>query len=389
MGSIVERVGKDGVKSFQAKVRLKGQKLSETFLERDLAKNWIKLREAEIVKGESVSFHKVKGKLTLNDIFDDYLKDGKVPEKKAGTVKRLKVEVGKLKLEDLNTKRLEAYIDMKLAQPIPEQRNKKQEHPLYKGGKTIVQGKEQVRLNAPSTVRKYYYALRTALRWHAKVNDYPFNEKPFEDNPPPEAWGDPRDRRLEEGELEQLLKACDKMYVNKQNLKDLIHFQIYSCMRVGETLLMRWKDIHIDETEPWGSYIFVPREHQKTKNKKGSADREVSMQPALYELVKSNLLARRGKAKSDERVFPFWPDSSVLSQRFKRICKNAVVADFKIHDFRHEAISRLFESTSLTDIEIAKITGHLELDTLSRYAKLRPKKTGAKLWAAFSENKQP
>lgn len=67
MGSIVERVGKDGVKSFQAKVRLKGQKVSETFPKRDLAEDWIKLREAEIVKGESVSYHKVKGKLTLAD----------------------------------------------------------------------------------------------------------------------------------------------------------------------------------------------------------------------------------------------------------------------------------------------------------------------------------
>jgi hypothetical protein len=51
---------------------------------------------------------------------------------------------------------------------------------------------------------------------------------------------------------------------------------------------------------------------------------------------------------------------------------------------RHEGISWLFENTALTDIEISKITGHIELDTLKRYAKLRPKKIGAKLWAVTS-----
>lgn len=389
MGTTVERVGKNGALSVQAKVRKNGQKLSQTFTGKDAkkqAEDWITTTEAKLITGVSVDGHKVR-KTTLADIFDAYLKDGKVAKKKKGTVERLKIEIGKLTLEQFNTKALGKYLEIKLDQPIPEQARKKVDHPLYKAGKVVVDGKEQVRKNKPATVRHYYYAIRTALSWHAKINDYNFNEKPFIDNPPPSAWESPRERRIEGDELSRLLAACDQMYVHKQHHKDLINFQIYSCMRVGETLLMRWKDIFVDEKEPWASYIHVPREHQKTKKKKGSADREVSMQPALYDLIMKNILPRKGKAKPEDRVFPFWKNSTVYGARFNVIRKNAKVADFNVHDFRHEGISLLFESTTLTDIEIAKITGHLELDTLKRYAKLRPKKTGAKLWAAFAPEK--
>jgi integrase len=217
------------------------------------------------------------------------------------------------------------------------------------------------------------------LQWHAKVNDYHFNDKPFKDNPPPPAWKEPRERRLEEGELARLLSACDKMYVNQQHLKDIIEFQIYSCMRAGETLLMRWKDIRFDENKPTGSYIFVPKENQKTRNKRGAVDREVSMRRELFALVKDRLLPRKGA--TEDRVFPFWADSNVLGHRFKDICKNAGSADLRIHDLRHEGISWIFENTNLTDIHISKITGHLELDTLKRYAKLRPSSIGERLWA--------
>jgi len=385
MGTIVERVGKDGSKSFQAKVRKLGVSLSETFDTEGKAKNWVTVTEGNIITGKPVDAHKVR-KTTLADIFDEYIKDGKLTPKKLSLINRLKIEIGKLSLEQLNTKALGKYIDIKLTQPILEQKNKKVAHPLYSGGKVMVDGKEEVRINSSATVRHYYYAIRTALYWHSKVNDYNFNSKPFDDNPPPKAWEKPRERRLEEGELERLLTACDKMYVNKQHLKDFINFQIYSCMRAGETILMQWKDIRIDDKEPMGSYIHIPKANQKTKNKRGAADREVALQPALYRLITENLIPRKGSAKSTDRVFHFWTDSTTLGQRFKRVCKNAEVEDFHVHDFRHEGISRLFESTNLTDIEIAKITGHLELDTLSRYAKLRPRKTGAKLWAAFSED---
>jgi integrase len=378
MAAYLKRVGKGGKVSWQAKVRLNGVYRSKTFATEDLARAWATSVEHSIYQGQPVQQRKHLQR-TIPDIFEDYIADGGVPEKKQKLLRRIGVEMTSVRLGDLNTKRLGEYLKLKSEQALPMQARKKTDHPLYEGGKKIVDGKVVAKTYKPASIRHYYYALKTALQWHAKVNDYHFNDKPFKDNPPPPAWKEPRERRLEEGELARLLSACDKMYVNQQHLKDIIEFQIYSCMRAGETLLMRWKDIRFNENKPTGSYIFVPKENQKTRNKRGAVDREVSMRRELFALVKDRLLPRKGEP--EDRVFPFWADSNVLGHRFKVICKNAKSTDLKIHDLRHEGISWIFENTNLTDIHISKMTGHLELDTLKRYAKLRPSSIGERLWA--------
>lgn len=386
MGTTTKRIGKDGKVTIQAKVRKNGVKQTASFDSQKKADAWITDTESKINKGESVSIHDVR-KLTLASIFSDYLSSGEViSDSKRGNLNRLKVEVGAIQLLQFNTKVLGKYLKLKLGQTVPEQKNKKKDHPLFKAGLVAnpdPEAKEKLipRTYAPATIRHYYYAIRTALEWHAKENDYLFNVKPFSDNPPPGAWDHPRERRLEEGELEKLIDACDEKYKYKQDWKDLLNFQIYSCMRIGETLLMRWKDLIINENEPHGSYIHVPKEHQKTRNSKKASDRSVSMRRELYELVNTKLMPRKGKP--GERVFPQWAHSGIAGHSFRTITNNAAIEDLNIHDLRHEGISWMFENTNLTDIEIAKITGHSEMDTLMRYAKLRPTKTGAKLWAGL------
>ena len=389
MGAITERVGKDGKTSFQAKVRKLGVSHSGTFSSKKLANAWITEIENKLNKGEATSFHDMQ-KVTLGEIFTDYMKLSTLSPKKVANLGRLKIEIGKMKLGQLDAKALRKYLEIKLSQPIPTQKKKKKEHPLFKGGKVLGKvvgedGEEKEdlvqRTYAPATIRHYYYDIRNALQWHAGENNYHFVATPFEINQPPGAWDNPRDRRVEGDELERLIDACDKMYKYQQDWKDLINFQVLSAMRIGETLLMRWKDLKIDEDEPHGSYVFVPKEHQKTKKSKKADDRSVSMRRELYNLVVNNLIPRKGKP--DERVFPYWAHSGIVGHAFRTITKNAKVEDFNVHDFRHEAISWMFENTSLTDIEIAKITGHTEMNTLMRYAKLRPKKTGAKLWAGL------
>ena len=389
MGAITERVGKDRKVSFQAKVRKLGVSHSGTFKSKKAADAWITDIENKLNKGEATSFHDMQ-KVTLGEIFTDYMKLSTLSLKKVANLGRLKIEIGKLKLGQLDAKALRKYLEIKLSQPIPVQKKKKKDHPLFKGGKVLgkvvdedgVEKEELVqRTYAPATIRHYYYDLRNALQWHAGENNYHFVATPFEINQPPGAWDNPRDRRVEGDELERLIDACDKMYKYQQDWKDLINFQVLSAMRIGETLLMRWKDLKVDENEPHGSYVFVPKEHQKTKKSKKADDRSVSMRRELYDLVVKNLIHRKGKP--DERVFPYWAHSGIVGHAFRTITKNAKVHDFNVHDFRHEAISWMFENTSLTDIEIAKITGHTVMNTLMRYAKLRPKKTGAKLWAGL------
>jgi integrase len=72
--------------------------------------------------------------------------------------------------------------------------------------------------------------------------------------------------------------------------------------------------------------------------------------------------------------------SADVSRLFKTIFVEAKVAGFKFHDLRHEATCRLYEKTSLSDVLIAKITGHKDLRMLKRYASLRGSELALRLW---------
>lgn len=197
MAAYLKREGKGGKVSWQVKVRLNGVYRSKTFPDKDLARSWATSVENSIYEGKPVQQRKQLQK-TLAIVFEDYIESGLVSDKKQKLLRRLAVEIGELKLEDLNTKRLGHYLQLKSEQAVPAQARKKVDHPLYEGGKKVVDGQVVAKTYKPASIRHYYYALRTALQWHAKVNDYHFNEKPFKDNPPPPAWKEPRERRLQD-----------------------------------------------------------------------------------------------------------------------------------------------------------------------------------------------
>lgn len=382
MGSIREQVGKKKT-TYLARVRRNGVVDTATFDEKSDAKNWILQQESDIISGKPVDISKMK-KLSLSEMFQDYIDNGKINEEKQGRLNRLTMLLGNLKFGDFNSRTFENFIGEMLDMDVPRPDTWIKPHPYCNGSMIEVDGNLVRRKLNPSTVRKYYYEIRTCFMWHSKMYDYHFDNKPFQDNTPPKAWNQ-RDRVIEEenGELEKLLSACDKMYVNQENLKDIIKFQIYSAMRMGETLLMQKQDIFLFEKEPWRSYILVPKEHQKTRNHESTDDRFVLMIPELYELVKNRILPRLKEKKANDRAFPFWKNSSALSQRFRVIWKNTGIKDMKAHDWRHTALTYLFENTNLTDIEIAKMSGHTDINTLKRYHKFRANGVGSKLWKSL------
>ena len=377
---ITERVGVAGDVSYLVRIRESGVAVNKTFKAKKEAEKFIREVKSKIDKGESVDITKIK-KLTLAQIFTEYLKHNTVADGKRYDLERLKTEIGKVVLGNFKTGNFSLYLKTKLEQQVPDQAKKKKAHPLYAGHKVVDSKTGQLvkKTYSESTIRKLYYAIKTSLQWHAKHHDYTFDRKPFDDNPPPKAWI-PRDRILEAGELDRLLEATDKMYVKREEWKCLILWQYYSCMRAGESLLIKWDEIHLNEKDPSHSYIFVPKENTKIADKKNAEDRKIPLRPEFYHFIRDRLM----KLKKDDQSLVFgdyWQNSSVLAARFKVICKNAKVENFKIHDLRHCAVSWYFVNTNLTDIEISKISGHIELSTLKRYATLRHSDIGTKLWA--------
>ena len=118
MSGIYKRIGKDGAVSWQAKVRLNGVNQSKTFTKQVDAKAWASSVETTINEGKPVQQRKQLQK-TIADVFDDYIESGLASKPKERMLRRLGVEIGKLKIEDLNTKRLALYLELKSEQAIP------------------------------------------------------------------------------------------------------------------------------------------------------------------------------------------------------------------------------------------------------------------------------
>jgi len=162
-----------------------------------------------------------------------------------------------------------------------------------------------------------------------------------------------RSRRLEGDEERRLLQAATSHDAHPRAevfMVAIIRFALASGMRRGEISSMRWNQVDLLR----GS-IVLPQ----TKN--GRA-RSVALSPSSIRLLSS--LPRR----NDGLVFG--PDHS-LGTAWKRVRDAAGIHDLRFHDLRHEAVSRLFEETTLSESEIAAISGHLSPIMLRRYTHLR------------------
>lgn len=71
----------------------------------------------------------------------------------------------------------------------------------------------------------------------------------------------------------------------------------------------------------------------------------------------------------DARILPYKPES--VSAAFQRCVRRLGLQHIRLHDLRHEGISRLFEE-GLAIQEVALISGHLNWAMLRRYTHLKP-----------------
>jgi integrase len=88
------------------------------------------------------------------------------------------------------------------------------------------------------------------------------------------------------------------------------------------------------------------------------------------------LKALKEQLRASEMVIPmeeqpiFQITGSRLFKDFQKLREEIGMVDFRWHDLRHEATSRLFEK-GLNLMEVASITGHQDLKMLKRYTHLR------------------
>ncbi len=178
-----------------------------------------------------------------------------------------------------------------------------------------------------------------------------------------------RRRRLRRGEEACLLaaaRAYEQKWAPAIPISAVIQFALSTGMRLGEIGRCSWDDVNLGEAT-----LFLA----DTKN---GESRTVPLYPSAVRLLAS--LERR----TDNLVFG--PADSIR-QMWTRVLATTDIKGLRFHDLRHEAISRLFEATDLSDMEIAAISGHKTLSQLKRYTHLRANKIARKL--AVAEGARP
>lgn len=159
---------------------------------------------------------------------------------------------------------------------------------------------------------------------------------------------DQRERRLRAAEQTKLLAELKKC--QNKDILPLIEFAIETAMRRGEILVLHWEQVDLERRT-----VFI--RHTKT-----GVPRTIPLTK-----VAASILA----SQSDRQGPVFAVTVDCLKAAWKRACVRAGLSDIRIHDLRHEAVSRLFE-LGLSLPEVALVSGHKDPRMLFRYTHLMP-----------------
>lgn len=162
-----------------------------------------------------------------------------------------------------------------------------------------------------------------------------------------------RERILSFGEESRLLAVCSG---RRSHLKALLVCALDTAMRRGEIFKMKWKDVNFSADE-----IYIPQTNTKTENA-----RIVGITPRLREELEK--LWEDSPKEGNGLVFGI---SNTIKTAFGSACEEAGIGDFRFHDCRHTATTRMIASGS-PHTEVMKITGHSQMKTFLRYLNITP-----------------
>lgn len=298
---------------------------AKSFNKRGDAERWARDLEAEADRSGWIADTRLAEKMTLGQLLERYLKEITPAKRSASSeAPRLKAlmtrDICHRTLAKLTSSDLAGYRDQRL--------------------KTV----------APATVVRELNTLSHAIEIAQREWGLWLPRNPVKLVRRPSA-PQGRKRRLEAGEEQRLLDACDRG--RTPLMKSLVILALETGMRRGELLGVRWKHVDLDRRT-----VHLPI----TKN---GDSRDV---PLSRRATQTLTELRVNAAHDAELIFPLTGNAVRLA--FEHLRVRAGLADFHFHDLRHEAVSRLFEK-GLNIAEVSAISGHKELRMLQRYTHLR------------------
>lgn len=145
-------------------------------------------------------------------------------------------------------------------------------------------------------------------------------------------------------------KAIDEGFRHVPRMEAFLMFQLATAARRGETLGLFWD--RIDWTE---RTAYIP-------TSKNGRPRKLSVRGDILALLKQ-------LPRTSDLVFDI--SLKELQAAWRRICTSAKVEDLRIHDLRHEGISRAAESGKFPAVlDLQAFSGHRDIRSLTRYTHL-------------------
>lgn len=336
---------------WQAKVRKAGAPaISRTFRTKADAEAWARKLESEQERG--VWRDTGDGDRTLDDLLDEYARERLPALLSVVTpyfLARWREDFGKRRISTMTPRDMAAWRD------------------------------ERLKIVAAGTVARELSFLRGVFSWAIKRKLYniasPLAGVPAP--PPPQA----RARRLSSDETARLREALTDAAHPTQGAKrsgnyrtgarnallaPLLDFARETGMRRGEICAMLWPWIDLGAAVPT---VSIPAEATKTRRA-----RVVPLTSVAEAILRT--LPRPAADERDQRVFPV--SAGAVTQGIRRARKRAGLADVRLHDMRHEAVSRFIE-LNMSVPDAMAIAGHSDPRSSARYTHLDPQRLGAKL----------
>lgn len=314
--------------NWRVQIEFRGQREYKTFKLKSLAQQWAKQRESELQRGLLASVDDAQ-KTALLAIIERY-RERVLPLKRNRsdkfTLDLLEGMFGRHRLISLQSKDIADFRDHRL-----------------KAGK------------APATVVKELNLFRVLIDY--AINDMgiylPMNPARMVKNP---TVKNSRDRILTTAEEKLLFDTF-----NHPMLPHITQLALETACRLGELLNMEWEHINFRHRT-----LTIP--HTKT-----DVPRTIPLSSGAIKTLK-----KIPKPGDGGRVFSCWNRIDSFENIFRRAVKNAGLEDFRFHDLRHTATSRLAQRIPNV-VELSRITGHSDLKMLSRYYHISAKDLAKKL----------
>lgn len=321
---------------WRAQVRRAGVYRNATFPSKRDALDWATRVDQQAHHIAASGFAPVPKGATLAELIELYAEQhAKEPGKtKAATHARLKRQLGKVRLADLNALVLRGFIDRRIGEGA--------------GGVTIAADLSFLSaiLKWARHARQLDIPERLALEARASLAHRGLATRSRE-----------RTREPSDDELRRLYEYWRDNPRQKIDMAELCRFALASGMRLGEICRLTVEDVDRE-----GKNVTI--RDRKDPTRKAGNDQLVPLLPRAWAIVASLI---EGRKQGD--IFKVRAASA--STAFTRACAELGIEDLHLHDLRHRATAEFFRM-GLDIPKVALLTGHKTWSMLRRYTAIKP-----------------